>query len=404
MLHSALDVEFDKLALVRRADLVLTHATSCFYSTRKLFDRRYPLPVPSRIHRSERRKVFRELLRLTPSPYDDAVLRSFQQMMGLACGFMPFIWDTVAEQPLFEWLMHHDIFKPDYRDHMAHQVQVAAIGDLLLMESGESVMSAVTDAYRQHQQFGDELNSLVSYDDQEKFIRLAWWLAAMFHDCGYPFQYHYDHCRRLGKACNVEIGDPTTGTWNSAHSYLARVAGGLSSADVTLGMNGRHPFYSAAELAAASQKYGEWAHREDSDIRKRRNLMLKMIAPAIIRHHRPRTADMPYKQADPKVGFFENPLGYLLILSDELHEVERPRVRFLRRRGRVVAIPDDGRISRVGIRIQTNGNAHITYVCRRPYSDAWKGSYETYKKHELESGLKIENDNLMTSLYVDVPR
>lgn len=268
------------------------------------------LPLPGSTPPDGRFPTFERL----PIPLSDAYARhvetAFVQMSDFASGFWPLIDNLIYAQPFFEWVMHADPVQPYYRDHIVHQVRVAAIGDILLDADvgGQTLLARATGRI--------ELDDTIEDKYRQEFVRLAWWFAALFHDCGYPYQYHTGACHWLRSIYRAPIPDPAAAPWRRYLGYLAELVGNLSPADFSnLGI-GEHAFYGAVEIAAQSQAYEEgMGGVEEIEYRNRRRALLSQTVRAILRHH----------HGGKSVRFENNPLGFLLVLADELHECGRPQ-------------------------------------------------------------------------------
>jgi len=219
----------------------------------------------------------------------------------------------VNAEPMFEWLMHTDLFNRHYRDHIVHQVRVAAIGDLLLDQkvAGRTLLGCTTEELSRRSAAGCP---------SAESVLLAWWLAAMFHDCGYPHQLLHGHTGALRTAFDMTVGSPSAAHWSACYQELARLTGGLTALDVANCLRGRHPFTSAAALASQERRYEARAGRsEGTACRDRRRVVLGLAARAILLHHQLRKS----RDWQP-IRFADEPLAFLLVLSDEIHEFDRP--------------------------------------------------------------------------------
>jgi hypothetical protein len=296
-------VRFTEDGLIAHAAKSLPSVTA-LASREPLFDPSLPLPsLPTDWPPS-----FEDLRPIVPEPYFTHIYHTCSQMSTFSPIALPLIHEVISTEARFEWMMHADLFNPHYRDHIVHQVRVAAMGDLLLHQViGEQTLLAQAAAV-----LGPKLAGVTHYPPQ--FLRLAWWLAALFHDCGYPYQFHCDYFQRLHKVYRVPLGNPAATDWSSCHRGLAKLVGSLAEKDTRNCEQGRHAFISAAELANEALAYEQEAGKgEEKQYRQRRRTLFSLVVKAILRHH----GTIP-------VGFGKNPLGFLLILSDEIHEAERP--------------------------------------------------------------------------------
>ncbi|GAF94694.1 unnamed protein product, partial [marine sediment metagenome] len=145
-------------------------------------------------------------------------------------------------------------------------------------------------------------------------------MAALFHDCGYPYQYHHEHHSKLRQVYHQPLGGPADVRWGPLERGLRSMAGPLGAQDLANRASARHQFVGAAELCALELAYERGAGSSERPMfRRRRRELYSLAIRAIKAHHVAK--DPP---GDP-VAFSQNPLGFLLILSDELHELERPR-------------------------------------------------------------------------------
>jgi hypothetical protein len=143
----------------------------------------------------------------------------------------------------------------------------------------------------------------------------------MFHDCGYPYQHYCDNFRMVQQTYEISIGNPTDTRWFSCYRNLADLASPLEVDDIDNSEQGKHAFTSAAELAGEERKYEDTAGKpEDREIRTRRRMLFSLAVDAVRVHH---SGPNPDTKA-ARISFDTNPLGYLLVLSDEIHEIERP--------------------------------------------------------------------------------
>ena len=285
-----------------------------------LFDRGRPVsvdPAPP-----EKLKDFADVLRIVPDPYAREVERAYVVMIDFATRCWPAAKRIVDIEPAFEWLMHADIFNPKYRDHIVHQTRVAAIGDLLLRQEVHhgTLLERATEALK------DDLKGVTG--EPGEFVRLAWWLAALFHDCGQAYEFHNAPYKTLKKVYSVPLASATSCDWSKCHDHVAKVLGGLSGRDIENCRKGRHCFLGAAELLMQLREYEkEIGDGESPEYGDRRRALFRLAARAIIRHHYPAgNREQGEKiEEDEKIRFEENPLGFLLILSDEIDDAKRPR-------------------------------------------------------------------------------
>jgi len=295
-----------RAAEVLESDELLTSPEELFFDP--AVPLREPPPLPNNL------PTFLNLFGVVPAPYADRMTEAYVQMSYFAANWWPAIGGLVYAQPFFEWLMHADLFHPYYRDHIVHQVRVAAIGDLLLAQelTGRTLLTHMAQALT------EDLAPVTS--DPEGFLRRAWWFTALLHDCGYPYEHHAKGFNRLSGIYRAPISDPTSANWHACQECLTGRVGALNTGDLRHCRQARHSFIGAAELSCQEHEYVQkHAPKEDEEYRKRRGLLFALATRAILVHHAP-----PEGVAAAPVSFNANPLGYLLVLSDELHEMNRP--------------------------------------------------------------------------------
>jgi hypothetical protein len=209
----------------------------------------------------------------------------------------------------------------DGGDHIVHQVRVATIGDLLLEKEvgGRALMKRVVEALQPKLEPNGEKLGV----DLEDFVKMVWWMTALFHDCLYTYGHYEKHVRTLQRVCKLPLANPTQASWHGAHKALTGLVGCLYSADIEACEKAYHQFASAAELAMQNAAYEEAVENEKDEksiYRRRRRLLFSLAAEAILTHHKPRASAAG-------IRFRDCPIGYLLVLSDELHETDRARLR-----------------------------------------------------------------------------
>lgn len=148
-------------------------------------------------------------------------------------------------------------------------------------------------------------------------MRLAWWLTALFHDCLYAYEQHQKDLRRLQGLCHLPLANTTQLAWLDAHRALAELLGSLTETDLANCKDGKHQFAGAAELALQNSVYENViGGKESLEFRLRRRTLFSLAAEAILSHHGSR-------HAHRRIVFANDPLAFLLSLSDELHEAGR---------------------------------------------------------------------------------
>ncbi len=315
------------------------------------YDPSLPLPRPRRL--SRKLPTLPKLFKVIPDYYARLIETAYVQMNNFSDIFCPQMNGIIHAEPFFEWMMHMDILNPHYRDHIVHQARVAAIGDILLDQKIDRVPLK--------ERVADILGK------KSEFVRIAWWLAALFHDCGYPCQFHNNYFQEIKKAYDVSMGGSASASRRSSQRDVATFVGPLTSGDIENCNVGKHSFTGAAELAALERKYENGPGKgENRRIRKRRRGVFQLAISAILTHHGPASDEKP-------IRFSESPLNFLLILSDELHEGKRPlttanALNFVsgRRGGKTIIRYQDGDIisSKLRIRKSPSGANNLELIFR----------------------------------------
>jgi len=320
------------------------------------------LPLPRVAHSSPAFPCFLQLYGIVPPPYINNILTAYARMANLAAAALPTMLGLVHTEPFFEWLMHTDLHAGRYRDHLAHQLRVATIGDLLLDEriGGQSLLQRACAS----PSLAARLAPLTAHP--ERFVRLAWWIAGLFHDCMYPYEFHRRQFVRLGKVIHLPLTDPTHAVWFDALRTVAEHVGILTSEDILRCAEAHHQFSGAAQLLVQNSSYERSINMgglpgEDPLIRERRRLLLSLAAEAVMTHHQLRVAGR-------LVSFDDNPLGFVLILSDEVHEAGRPLAQLTASstKPRTSVFFHAGEIQSVHVRTNTATppDLEVTFNCR----------------------------------------
>lgn len=239
--------------------------------------------------------------------------------------------------PEFEALMYYLNVKKYYRDHCAHQLRVAILGDFFL--DLESAVGPV----------GDLLKEKLGFSSEE--MRTAWWFAGLLHDTGIPLAklstavnwsllneilrcYSFldieaspMHINLAGaKLGNQEylsiLVDGAPRRWRKA---LEKGLGMASDSDRTVLFN--------AGYSEKDEYHPEDLH-VDHGVVGAVNLLRTLGPPDRLRKALPE--DRPFIEAaramavhnfKKELGFIafeESPLAFLLVLTDELQEWSRP--------------------------------------------------------------------------------
>ncbi len=377
-------LHFDEPTLSRYAAVTLSGLSRLCCRMEPLFDPNLPLPrlAPPA---ADIPKMAR-LLGIIPDPYGTAMCHAYAQMIGFASQVWPGMGTMLDAQPAFEWTMHNDVFNRRYRDHIVHQVRVAALGDLLLDQPvrGQSLLLRAVAAIR------PRLRGVAR--QPEEFVRLAWWVAALFHDAMYAYENQEKHCRNLQTVCLLPLANPTAASWFKAQKALVGLVGSLTHEDIVQCERAKHSFAGAAELAMQHHAYEEAVcGAEATSIRDRRRTLFGLASEAILSHQKCRVAGEP-------IRFEAHPLAYLLVLSDELHETDRARAETtLGGPGSSAAVTRylPGEINAVTVRTGIGGRTgklRIDYHCRLAGSRIGgqrASDWRDGKQHALEELLEL---------------
>jgi hypothetical protein len=178
--------------------------------------------------------------------------------------------------------------------------------------------------------------------------------------------------------------------------------GSFEKSDIEASLKGKHQFYSAMELAASALKYEKWATGEESNCKENRKMLLSMITSIILCHH----------DRKSKVRFDQNPLGYLLILSDELHEIGRPSFSYTRQRlfnendtKMVVLKNNEGPVKKVSVSLSDQKELKITYYHKANISkvDETRLDKNMLLTSSLDTDPKIPNNPITTIKVERIP-
>ena len=109
----------------------------------------------------------------------------------------------VDQLAYIEWLLYTEPGYPSYRDHLVHMFKVAFVGDQLL--SVETLLSKITEWQFRSKHFQDwYLYRKIRVDkwnpsEQKEVVKIALFLAALFHDFGYGYFFFKKYKQRLFK-------------------------------------------------------------------------------------------------------------------------------------------------------------------------------------------------------------
>jgi hypothetical protein len=238
--------------------------------------------------------------------------------------------------PEFDALLYFLNVRKFYRDHTAHQLRVAVLGDYLLdLKSKAGELEGVV---------GDQLG--LSKED----VRKAWWFTGLLHDVGYPLEklYHSLNWSLVNELlrCYPSLGIKVTPMHIDLASnelenkeYLAILTQGLpkrwqSLIKGGLGVPGTTNTSTVFVPSSSRQEYKPQSAKMDHGVVAAVSLLRTLGTPERLKQRLPE--DRPLIEASraialhnfaSKLGavtFEEHPLAFLLIVADELQEWSRP--------------------------------------------------------------------------------
>ncbi|NLF01187.1 MAG: hypothetical protein GX601_09445 [Anaerolineales bacterium] len=345
------------------------------------------------------------LFQFVPDQYMGDITLAYVQLASFACAHWPPLLRVIDAEPFFEWEMHSDIFALDYRDHIVHQLRVAAIGDLLLHQptrkSGTTLLEHAAEAL-------SERLAAARVADQHGFVRMAWWLTALFHDCGYACQHHQKRFEKLRGLYTTALAGSRDANWFHSHKAVASHLPGLTERDLSNSEASRHAFVGATELSVQEREYERLLDGhgvgEDPAVRERRRLLFTLAVESILRHHFPAGPPDDYCSCD-RLRFSDAPLGYLLILCDELHEFSRvlAQVDHSSRQTRIRY--GTSPVNRVRVAANDSGRLELRFGPRgtSPILGKSRGEWARKKQEKLECSLLFEDGELFQELAVPMP-
>ncbi|MFX0097410.1 MAG: hypothetical protein ACFE7E_06595 [Candidatus Hodarchaeota archaeon] len=239
--------------------------------------------------------------------------------------------------PEFEALMYFLNVRKFYRDHCAHQLRVAVLGDFLLdLKSDSGTLEG---------QIRDKLG--LSSDE----VRTAWWFTGLLHDTGYPLSKLctainwslLNEILRCYPSLDIKIAPMFVGLGSGElrnWEYLSILADGMPNhwqERIKKGLGLSEPSIDTLLFEAGhhiDKEYQPESLQIDHGVVGAVNLLRTIGAPERLRKNLPE--DRPFIEAAraisvhdfkddlKEVPFEKYPLAFLLILADELQEWSRP--------------------------------------------------------------------------------
>lgn len=119
----------------------------------------------------------------------------------------PPLASQVDQLMYIEWLLYTEPANFGYRDHLVHMFKVAFVGDRLL--ANESLLEKIIDwqfSSKHFKRWCEDQNIILSSGskdekdeekDKKEVVRIAFFLAALFHDVGYGHKFFRDYKEKL---------------------------------------------------------------------------------------------------------------------------------------------------------------------------------------------------------------
>lgn len=260
-------------------------------------------------------------------------------------GIHPSLDTLLAQHGHMEWLLYADLGRDNYREHIVHPCKVAVLAHWLLDKSGKTEKircqlskSKQITKYLQKIDCGITSQTLFEGKQGKSIIKAAMWLAGIFHDIGYPYQFMCDLEKQMCQIYPFYTGDITS---NSLQKLPWSLKNGISLIDChlnegqlpdgcrkdrksksELNMFGQLPSnYSMAGaiafLCLLDQVIDQW-----QDVAPAVLVTFELAAEAIYYHDILKINNSDEK---PLITFTKHPLAVILALADEIQDWGRPR-------------------------------------------------------------------------------
>lgn len=106
----------------------------------------------------------------------------------------------IEQLAYIEWLLYTEPGYTKYRDHLVHMFKVAFAGDRLLSIFLERICLFQFQSPHFKKWIKGKFNiSVIKKEERKEIIRMAFFLAAVFHDFGYGYYFHNRYQQRLYK-------------------------------------------------------------------------------------------------------------------------------------------------------------------------------------------------------------
>ncbi len=283
-----------------------------------------------------------------PLDMADWVAFTLWRVLRRAGRFHPSFEAVLRNHLYFEVLLYADTDRVMYREHIVHPYRVLAIGAHLMTELPRLV-PAMSDALKQQPHVPQLLSDLqlgkdVFDDSKRQVLKTAWWLAAVFHDIGFPFLFFSRNLEpRIQQAYPVYTGGTAGRVAAATPEHLLRRAlfrdlwcprgqdaacysSRHASSFVSENLHSNHSLIGGISLLAMLEEM-ESVYRVSPE----QALAFHLAADAVCFHDLIGTEKLAGPPSSADLLTFENrPLAWLLALCDELQDWGRPQVRFRR--------------------------------------------------------------------------
>lgn len=302
--------------------------------------------------------IMKNLSLLVPREYFLELQFCAKTFAGICGTIFPPLVTHIEQLAYIEWLLYTEPGYPKYRDHLVHMFKVAFTGDRLLIN--EDIFEKIRGLQFQSEKpkhFKKWLreNRLIlpkEEADQKEILKMAFFLAALFHDFGYGYFFHNLYQERLLKINTwlqpgtdlTEINTPFFNRFKKSlpyffiehhHMWCAKMDKSIKEEQKQRLVSGffrdclplNHSIASTFTILEIAEKF--W---EAGALNKKLYIAFQLAAEAIMIH------DMTCKENWLHLGFdngnhFLNnksykatPLGILLVLADELSVWNRFRI------------------------------------------------------------------------------
>ncbi len=264
----------------------------------------------------------------------------------------------------FEVMLHMEPEQEYYRDHYAHPLEVACIGEQLLEVDfgGITLGEKILESFKKIAECnvtGDHSGLLQNYilqcnikpgDINQDWLKAAWWLSALYHDIGYFIQkswhlldekmhrsFPFGWNRIITGWNKQEMGDELV--WKQVEAWVQEKNPDIEYYNyfksfepgelLTLMAKEDHPAIGALSLSALSKKMLQ--HKSLTPLMF---CAFQVASHAIFCHDHTGLAECLRKRWDEKtvdkpiyhMNYWDNPLAALLIISDHISEFNRERL------------------------------------------------------------------------------